>query len=434
MRNKNKFVEFTAIVVLIIFSLMACDNGTMDNDKTPSEITIVGTTLANKLDWLNTNVASNTAYLITVDANESLAPQTFSYTDKINISIRLQGNKGERTISLSSFGSLFTVNKGVTLVLDKNITLRGGTNNTAALVTINSGTLVMKAEAEITSNDNTNTSDYHGENSRGNGGGVYVSGGTFTMKGGKISNNTARYSGGGVYVIYNGTFSMEGGEIFGNTSFDGGGVSVHNDASFVMSGGAISGNIGNGGGAGGVGILGGTFTMNGGEISNNTANGGFGFGGGVDVGIGSFTMNGGKISDNTAVHYGGGVYVSDAVFNMNGGEIFNNTADSGGGVYVYMGTFEIKGGEILRNTAFYYGGGIYMGNDATFTKLGGGIITGYVDSVNGNVVKNSYGTVQNNRGHTVYINSSPVKRRESTAGSMVSLDSTKDGADGGWEN
>jgi hypothetical protein len=49
-------------------------------------------------------------------------------------------------------------------------------------------------------------------------GGVYVSGGTFTMKGGEISgNNTHRYGyGGGVYLD-SGTFTMEGGEISGNS-------------------------------------------------------------------------------------------------------------------------------------------------------------------------------------------------------------------------
>jgi predicted outer membrane repeat protein len=51
------------------------------------------------------------------------------------------------------------------------------------------------------------------------------------MEGGGISGNTARYHGGGVYVT-GGTFTMSGGEISGNTSFsssdsDGGGVYVY---------------------------------------------------------------------------------------------------------------------------------------------------------------------------------------------------------------
>jgi hypothetical protein len=52
------------------------------------------------------------------------------------------------------------------------------------------------------------------------GGGVYVSGGTFTMSGGSISGNTASssavspYGGGGVRVS-DGTFTMSGGTIYG---------------------------------------------------------------------------------------------------------------------------------------------------------------------------------------------------------------------------
>jgi hypothetical protein len=69
--------------------------------------------------------------------------------------------------------------------------------------------------------------------------------------------------------------------------------------------------------------------------------------------------------------------------------------------------------------------------------VSGGTITGYAsDAVNGNVVKDSSGTVVSDRGHAVCVNSSPVKRRETTAGatSNGNLDSTKTGTAGGWVN
>jgi len=47
------------------------------------------------------------------------------------------------------------------------------------------------------------------------------------------------------------------------------------------------------------------------------------------------------------------------------------------------------------------------------------------------VVKNSSGVVQNNSGHAVYV--SYGKRRETTAGPTVNLNSALDGATGGWE-
>jgi len=97
----------------------------------------------------------------------------------------------------------------------------------------------------------------------------------------------------------------------------------------------------------------------------------------------------------------------------------------------------MKGGEISGNTAsssssYSSGGGVYV-NSETFTKSGGGIITGYAsDTVSGNVVKNSSGVVQNNNGHAVFT-SLNSKRRNSTAGPGVNLDSSKDGVAGGWE-
>jgi hypothetical protein len=96
-----------------------------------------------------------------------------------------------------------------------------------------------------------------------NGGGVYVSSGTFTMSGGTVFGNTTRENGGGVYVSY-GTFTMSNGTISGNTaSGSGGGVS----GSLTMRGGTISGNgTGGFGGGGWVGKAR-TFSKTGGTIT-----------------------------------------------------------------------------------------------------------------------------------------------------------------------
>ena len=103
------------------------------------------------------------------------------------------------------------------------------------------------------------------------GGGVGVSTiGTFVMRGGEISNNTA-YTGGGVFN--RGVFTMSDGEISGNTSSNPGG-GVYTVGTFNMSGGEISGNTSSYGG--GV-YAGGTFNKTGGSIfgyssSNNNSN------------------------------------------------------------------------------------------------------------------------------------------------------------------
>jgi len=334
-------------------------------------ILVSGNTLAAKLQWLSTNAASNSNYILEVTADEDLAPQNLSYSGKNNITIYLKGIESIKVITLSDYDSLFSIGNGITLILDENITLLGISNN-ASLVTVNSGgTLIMNQGGRITDNLF--------------GGGVYVNGGTFTMNGGKITGNTSISSSGGVHV-YRGTFTMSGGEISGNTSYttSGGGVYV-GDGFFTMSGGEISGNTSTStstssvSAGGGVSVGGGTFTMSGGEISGNISTSSSSCGGGVSVGGGTFTMSGGEISGNISTSSsscGGGVYVGRGTFTMSGGEISGNTSSMGGGVCVLDGRFDMSGGEISGNTSTStsssFGGGVYV-LDGRFTMSGGEI-------------------------------------------------------------
>jgi len=353
----------------------------------------------------------------------------------------------------------------------------------------NNGTFTI-SNGEISSNTVSTTASYSSHSSYG--GGISVgTNGTFFMTGGKISDNTASSSnssssnttsscGGGVSVNgTNGTFFMSGGEISGNTTFSsstssssysyGGGVYVEGtNGTFAMSDGEISSNTASSSSTssssysygGGVYVNNGTFTMNDGKIISNTASSSstasysshsysYSYGGGVYVeGTNrTFTMSGGEISSNTASsNYsssGGGVYVNNGNFTMNDGEISSNTASSGntvssnggGGVYVIGGTFSMSGGEISGNTVSSNGGGGVYVIGGTFTKTGGGTIYGYTDgNAKSNVVKNSSGVVLNNQGHAVYVFSNTAKRRESTAGSTVNMDSTVAGTAGGWED
>jgi len=83
------------------------------------------------------------------------------------------------------------------------------------------------------------------------GGGVFVSAGTFTMNGGEISGNTVtagRTAGGGTIAAQGGgvfsgaTFDMRGGAISGNRATNGGGVFVANGTIFRISNGIVRGN------------------------------------------------------------------------------------------------------------------------------------------------------------------------------------------------
>ena len=178
--------------------------------------------------------------------------------------------------------------------------------------------------------------------SSGSGGGVYVyTSGTFTMDGGIISKNNAQ-SGGGVYVYQNGSFNMKGGEIRNNqaangSSGEGGGVYVYG-GTFTMDGGTISGNtaIENGGG---VYVNKNSFTMGDGTISGNTANAA---GGGVYMYSGSFTMTGGSITGNGAGRNGNGVSIESSVSCQLSGKakIAENTGNGTGNLYINDGNAE----------------------------------------------------------------------------------------------
>ena len=468
MNTKN--IVLSALIVVIGGLIIAC------GDSADSKLVkAAGATLIEKLRWLDTNAASNTGYLIKITANEELVPYHLAYFGT-NITIQLQGaGKNERIIALSGSGSLFTVNSGVTLILD-NITLAGADDNSSALVQVNSGgSLHLLKGAKIAGN---------------NGEGVYNNGGNIIMTGGEISGNNNSGVHNDVYytsidseyVTINGTFTIDGGKISGNTSTTSAGGGVLNNGIITMNGGEISGN--NGGGV----HNNGTFTMNGGKIIDNTS---FSFdGGGVHNGViytmsegvyvasnGTFTMNGGEIADNhsfygggvsthgifniidgnisgnTALFYGGGID-NHGTLTMKGGKISGNTAlFYGGGVsnsvnytytydgYTSEGIFIMDGGEISGNTASSSGGGVFVGNEASLDKTGG-TITGFTEGdSNSNVVKNDSGVVLNEQGHSIYAyhdDNIYIKRKESTDAPMdiISYNAKLDPPvwNGNWDN
>jgi hypothetical protein len=182
---------------------------------------------------------------------------------------------------------MFSVQSGVTLVLDNNITLQGRGSNTAQLVYVNYGTLIMNNGSAVTGNN------------------------------GGSDNN-----GGGVRVVYSGTFIMNGGTISGNTADAGGGVAMESGTTFTMNGGTISGNTSR---LNNINVSGGTFNMNGGTISDNTSTTGTSSGRSEGAGVGlfsgsSFAMSGGTISGNA----GAGVYIQSDP-NQSGRPVFTKT-------------------------------------------------------------------------------------------------------------
>jgi hypothetical protein len=363
----------------IHYTVTAEDNTTKNYTVT---VTVTNTTLDRAFAWINSHGIIGHTYTIVAQANESLAPITIA---NLSINIILSGGATERTISLRSNGSLFTVTLLGTLTLENNITLSGHTTNNASLVKLDSGSLVMKAGSKI----QNNTVTINDGNAFG--GGVYIENfGTFTMDGGTISGNkveaksssssfdntttSVKVAGGGVYLS-SGSFSMNGGTISSNTAYSekfntaGGGVYVNNDN------------------------YSGTFTMSGGTISGNTAES--------------------KAALTSPYAYGGGVAVwNNATFTMTGGTISENTAKS----------------SMTIGTTYAQGGGVYV-RSRNFTKTGGTI---YGSNASPTTLQN---TAKNtDSGHAVYaLVSSTILKRNTTAGTTVNMDSNTTGSAGGWE-
>ena len=222
--------------------------------------------------------------------------------------------------------------------------------------------------------DSNSTLHFYGGNiagntSAGNGGGVYVDTGSFTMEGGNIAGNTSAGKGGGVYVENGARFTMSGGEIANNDAKGGGGgVAVCDaDSKFTMTGGSITGNTNKARGNGGGGVYlfnHAEFEMFSGEITGNTSDQ---QSGGVHMSYYcNFTMTGGSITGNTGYFNTGGIYVSSSsIFTMSGGEITDNTAQwgPGGGIYVTSSTTIVSGSPtIIRNTAGGATNNVYLGS------------------------------------------------------------------------
>ncbi len=183
-----------------------------------------------------------------------------------------------------------TINKNKSVTLDLNgKTLKGG-------ITVDEG-----ASLTLTDSAGGGMVDGFNSSSAGNIGVFVVRGAEFIMENGIICNHTSS----GVFVDPTGSFTMNGGKISDNIGYYGGGVRVE-----------FQDGIGRG-----------TFTMNGGLITGNTANvSSYSEGGGVFV-DGYFYMNGGTITGNTS-YEGNGVFVSNTANTyIKGGTVTDNEGE-----------------------------------------------------------------------------------------------------------
>jgi hypothetical protein len=166
-------------------------------------------------------------YTINVTGNFNVPGSTTNTFGNAGIKVSLRGSG---TLTLTGNGNLIFSESTQTLIL-RDLTLRGNSNvsaNDSVVYVAGANPVFVMHSGEISGN------------TAYNGGGVCV-GGTFTMNGGTISDNTATSSnggGGGVFFI-TGTFTMNGGTISGNKALSdskGGGVYIQNGAIHIVTG------------------------------------------------------------------------------------------------------------------------------------------------------------------------------------------------------
>jgi hypothetical protein len=239
--------------------------------------------------------------------------------------------------------------------------------------------------------------DTGGGGGAGQGGGLYVNGGSLTLASSTIASNQATPGPGG---FFSGpvAFSAGGGLLIG---FNAGTVTVSN--STLSGNSAGDGTLGYAGGYGGGIQNSGTLTVTNSTLSGNSA----GDGGGIYNNYGTLTVSNSTLSGNSATALagsGGGIYnytyatltVSNSILSGNSAGIFG----SGGGI-VNTGTLTVTNSTLSGNSAgFGVGGGISNSGSLTVSSStlsgnstyygGGGIFTNGSLTVSNSTLSGNY--------------------------------------------
>jgi hypothetical protein len=293
--------------------------------------------LVESVNWIRLNGVNNGNYVIVLGRDEAAPPVNLSFGSR-RISVTLKSEGEERSVSYDTpsrpSASLFTIGTGVTFNLEDGIALVGLAVDSRPLVKVKGGVFVMNG-GSIRDNSLSVYMKYT-DNSFGNlswdkgeieGGGVLLESGNFILNNGIIKGNSAQI-GGGISIGENGILIINGGAVSGNSVQEKGG-GVYSTGSFTMRGGIISDNSSSvnfwDNYGGGVAVNGKSFNMENGVISGNSSSW---YGGGIGIEKGNFYMRGGSISGNLAI-FGCGVYCNSsdgARFIKSGGIIYGTEA------------------------------------------------------------------------------------------------------------
>lgn len=262
-------------------------------------------------------------------------------------------------------GGAVCVDSGSSFTLGQGSTITGCQAGRGGAVYVIDGSFAQTDDAVIT---NCSVFENAAFSACGYGGAVYVAKGIYTLQNGSVTNNSATQNG-IIYIANNSgaEFTMTKGEISGNTCKNG--TIYQAGGTMTLAGGSITDNTctESGGGVyqngGSSLLLGNTHASQDVVISGNKAVNGAGW----YINGGNCLMRGGNITGNKATKRGGGVCQSNGTLTVNGGDITTNNAPEGGGLCHSGGTFNFQGGGLYGNIATGDDGG----NDVYSTSKNG---------------------------------------------------------------
>jgi hypothetical protein len=362
----------------------------------------------------------------TVTFNCGAGPFTFLLTSQKTITANTTIDGGGK-ISFSGQDSirLFYVSSGIQLDL-YNLTLMNGSSSQGGAI-INYGYVVISNSSLVNNNApgmiggaiyNYGTLAITGSTLSGNAAGAGLAGGiqnegTTTISNSSLTDNFAGFAGGA--IVSNGVLMIDGSTFAGNQS-PGGGGAIDSFGALTISHSKFQNNTTSGGYGGGI-YNGGSLTLVSSSFFTNTASTG---GGGIYTGdtatvndctfAGNIAPKGGglfnsyfsnlSVEDSTLENNlapggeGGGIYNTGDLF-MSGDMLTGNSASAGlgGGVdNAISGTLTVENSTFSGNFGGLGGGGIISGGSANITNCtfynntAGGLVNGYVKTIN---VKNT---------------------------------------------
>jgi CSLREA domain-containing protein len=242
---------------------------------------------------------------------------------------------GPIDINFSGVTSPITLNSELPAI-NHNVNINGPSSS---LLTVMRSTAAGTADFGILTVNNTtvNISRLTISGGSGDGGGIFLDGGTLTLTNSLISGNTSSFMGGGIFQA-GGVIALTNTTVSGNRASFGGGIAI-SSGSLTLSNSRVIGNLSTSYGSG---------------IFNGNS--------------GTVTLMNSTVSSNLSSIFGGGIYNDNGTtLILTSSTVSGNIANQGGGI-LNWGTTTLTNSTVSANKASSFGGGLYNGGTLTLTN------------------------------------------------------------------